>query len=154
MSGKCGLCKSIIGEATPEVWIAPDDDQLLVNRSEKASALAETSVGEIMICEECYVRGLPTYFTPDDLMEIHHQFALDHMHRGEFLLAGESLRKALGQRETADIVSALALTESHLGGPEAAIPLCRRALEIDPGHFNSVRNLQLELERERLNQQE
>lgn len=133
---------SQIPEAAPEPWTTPTGETLHVARSATPSALAETSVGEFEICEACYHRGLPSFFTPQDVAEIHYSFGLEYSHCGQFARSVESLTQARHISETADIVAALAHAEGALGHRDVAIAHYRRALEIDPSHFMSRHNLQ------------
>jgi len=138
----CTLCKAKIPDACPEEWVATDGQAVHVARSSIPCAVIETSVGEFEICEPCYQRSLPPFFTPQDLAEIHYQFGLEYRDRGQFARSVESLTHARRLSETADIVAALAHAESDLGHRELAIAHYRRALEIDPSHFMSRQNLQ------------
>jgi tetratricopeptide (TPR) repeat protein len=138
----CTLCNAQIPDAPPEEWVAPDGQAVHVVRTAVPSVVIETSVGEFEICEACYQRSLPPFFTPQDLAEIHYQFGLEYRDRGQFTRSVESLTHARGLSETADIVAALAHAESELGHREIAIGHYRRALEIDPSHFMSRQNLQ------------
>ena len=137
----CTLCKTHLPDAVPESWTTPRGEVVQVAQTAKPSAIADTSVGEFEICESCYRRGLPAFFTPQDLAEIHYQFGLEYTHRGQFDCGAESLTQARRISETADIVAALAHTEDKLGHRELAIAHYRRALEIDPSHFMSRQNL-------------
>lgn len=105
--------------------------------------MAETSLGEFEICEDCYRRGLPSFFTPEDLAEIHYQFGLEYYHSKRYACCAESLAQARNLKETADIVATLASLEEALGHRDLAIAHYRRALEIDPRHFMSQHNLRL-----------
>jgi len=138
----CTLCKTPLPEATPEKWTTPTGEPLQVARSATPSAVAKTSVGEFEICEACYHRGLPTFFTPQDMAEVHYQFGLEYSQRGHFARSVESLSQARRISETADIMAALAHAEDGLGHRDVAIAHYRRALEIDPSHFMSRQNLQ------------
>jgi tetratricopeptide (TPR) repeat protein len=138
----CTLCKTQIPEAALETWKTPSGDAVQVARSVTPSAVAETSVGEFEICEACYRRGLPPFFTPQDLAMIHYEFGLEYSHCGQFARSVESLTQARRISETADVVAALAHAEDALGHRGLAIAHYRRALEIDPSHFMSRQNLQ------------
>jgi len=138
----CTLCKARIPDSPPEAWVASDGQVVHVARSAAVSALAETSIGEFEICGSCYRRGLPSFFTPQDLAEIHYQFGLEYSHREELDRSVESLSQARLLSETADIVAALAHVESKRGHREIAIAHYHRSLEIDPSHFMSRQNLQ------------
>jgi tetratricopeptide (TPR) repeat protein len=138
----CTLCKAQIPDSSPEAWTTPDGQVVHVARSSVPSAVIETSVGEFEICEPCYQRSLPPFFTPQDLAAIHYQFGLEYRDRGQFVRSVESLTRAHRLSETADIVAALAHVESELGHRELAITHYRRALEIDPSHFMAQQNLQ------------
>lgn len=130
-------------EATPETWTTPAGELLQVARSAAPCAVAETSLGEFEICEVCYRRGLPSFFTPEDLAEIHYQFGLEYYHSKRYACSAESLARARNLTETADIVAACACLEQALGHRDVAIAHYRRALEIDPRHFISHHNLRL-----------
>jgi len=138
----CTLCKTQIPQAAPEPWTTPAGGLFHVARSATPSAVAETSVGEFEICEACYHRGLPSFFTSQDVAEIHHQFGLEYSQSEQFDRSVESLTQARRISETADIVAALAHAEDALGHRDMAIAHYRRALEIDPSHFMSRQNLQ------------
>ena len=138
----CTLCKAQILDASVEGWVGPDGQTVYVARSAVPSAIVETSVGEFVICELCYERRLPPFFTPQDLAELHYQFALDYRDRGQFARSVEALTHARHLLETADIVAALAHAEGELGHSDLAIAHYRRALEIDPSHLMSRQNLQ------------
>ncbi len=136
----CTLCKKQLPESS-EAWTAPDGQVVHVARSEVPSAMDDTSVGEFEICEACYQRGLPAYFTPEDVAEIHYQFGLEYCGREQFSRSIESLTRARRIAETADVMAALGHAEGQLGNREIAIAHYRRALEIDPSHFMASQNL-------------
>jgi tetratricopeptide (TPR) repeat protein len=138
----CTLCKTQIPETEGESWTTPKGEVIKVARNTLAAAVAETSLGEFEICESCYLRGLPAFFTPQDAAEIHYQFGLEYRDHGQLEQSVESLTQARRISETADIVAALAHTEDKRGHRELAITLYQRALEIDPTHFMSQQNLQ------------
>lgn len=133
----CALCKEEILESEPEAWTTPDDEVVHISLSMFPSAIADTSIGELEICESCYLKGLPSYLTPEDLAEIHYQFGLEYAFRNDRQQSFESLKQALNFSETADILAALASSESELGHTELAVKHYKRALEIEPGHFMS-----------------
>jgi tetratricopeptide (TPR) repeat protein len=138
----CTLCKAQIPETAPESWTTPKGERVEVARSAVPSAVANTSVGEFEICESCYRRGLPSFFTPQDVAEIHYQFGLEYRDRAQLAQSIESLTQARRISETADIMAALAHAEDERGHRELAIAHYRRALEIDPTHSMSRQNLQ------------
>lgn len=137
----CTLCKTHIPAARLEAWTTETGEVVQVTRSTTPSAVAETSAGEFEICEDCYHRNLPPFFTPQDVSETHYQFGLEYFHDGEFSRSVKSLTHALMISETADVLAALALAEDELGLRDAAIAHFRRALEIDPSHLISLHNL-------------
>ncbi len=137
----CTLCKAPIPGTSPETWTTLDGQAVEVARSISPSIVAHTSVGEFAICEACYLHRLPSYFTPQDLAEIHYQFGLEYRDRQQFDRCVESLTEARGISETADIVAALAAAQDDLGCGELAVDLYRRALELDPSHFMARENL-------------
>lgn len=139
----CTLCKTPIPDAFSERWSTTDGKAVEVLRSAIPSAVVESSVGEFEICEPCYQRQLPSFFTPGDVAEIHYQFGLEYFERGLFARSIESLTLAGQISETADILAALARAEDALGHQERAVALYCRALEIDPSHFMSRENLKL-----------
>jgi tetratricopeptide (TPR) repeat protein len=138
----CTLCKTELPEAAPESWKTPTGDVVQLARSVVPSTVVDTSVGEFEICESCYQRGLPAFFTPLDVAEIHYQFGLEYRDRRQVAHSFESLTQARRLSETADIVAAIAHAEDERGHRELAIAHYRRALEIDPTHFMSRQNLQ------------
>ena len=137
----CTLCKANLPEGSAEPWTLPTGEVIQVVRSAMPSVVADTSIGEFEVCDCCYRRGLPKFFTPQDVTEIHYQFGLDYQDRRQFAESVELLTQARHITETADIVAALAYSESELGHREVAITHYRRALEIDPSHFLSRENL-------------
>lgn len=139
----CTLCKSQICERSPEPWTAQDGQVVHVTHSVAASVVAETSLGELEICESCYLQGLPSHLAPQDLAEIHYQFGLEYGFRNQFIQSVEAITRARGLVETADILASLAHSENELGHRALAIEYYRRALEIDPSHFMSRENLRL-----------
>lgn len=139
----CSLCKIPIPENEPDSWFTDDGECLNVRKSAIPTALAETSLGEIYICETCYQKGLPVFFTSDDLAQIHYQFGLEYHVSGNNQRSIESLSMACQIAESAEILAALALAESEIGHIEAARALYLRALEIDPQHFMSIENLKI-----------
>ncbi|MCI0747908.1 MAG: hypothetical protein L0Y58_21080 [Verrucomicrobia subdivision 3 bacterium] len=138
----CTLCKTQLPLSSPEQWTAPDGEVVDVDRTAVPSAVVETSLREFEICEFCYQRTLPGFFTRQDLAEIHYQFGLEYRDRGQHARNIASLTQALQLCETADIFAALAYAENRLGHRDAAIAYYRRALQIDPVHFMSRENLQ------------
>jgi tetratricopeptide (TPR) repeat protein len=138
----CTLCKNKLLDSLPEKWTLPAGDVVKVARSKEPSVVVDTSVGEFVICESCYRRGLPSFFAPLDVATIHYQFGLEYRDRAQFSCGVESLTQARRITETADIVANLAYVEGELGHRELAITHYRRALEIDPSHFMSRQNLQ------------
>jgi len=127
---------------TPEKWTtSPDGEVVEVTRSAIPSIVAHTSIGELEICETCYWHGLPSYLTSQDLAEIHYQFGLEYRDRQLFERSVECLTEGRRLSETADVVAALALSQSALGRDAIAAALYRRALELDPSHFIARENL-------------
>ena len=138
----CTLCKIQIPDSSPESWTTQEGQIVNIARSVMPSAVAATSLGEFEICEGCYERGMPQFFTPLDLAGIHYEFGLEYRDRKQFARSVESLKQALRISETPDILAALASSQSKLGHTELAIGYYQRALEIDPTHFVSWNNLQ------------
>ena len=137
----CTICKKDVPDSASEAWTTPDGNVVHVARTADACALVNTSLGEFVICESCYRRGLPPFFTREDAAEIHYEFGLEYRDRRQFDLSVQSLTQACAISETADNVAALAYSENELGNRELAIAHYRRALEIDPSHFMSRENL-------------
>jgi len=136
----CSVCGLAV-PTSPESWTLPTGEAVEIDSCQIASAIVNTSVGELEVCEACYLSGLPPRFTSDDLAEIHYQFGLDYNARGNHSRARESLERALQGRETADILAALALAADYTGDSAIAINHYKRALELDPRHFISRENL-------------
>src|SRR5579863_5200321 len=131
----CTLCKIQIPDSSPESWTTQEGQVINIARSSMPSAVVETSLGEFEICEGCYKRGLPQFFTSLDLAGIHYEFGLEYRDRKQFAHSIESLKQALRISETPDILAALSRSETQRGHRELAISHYRRALEIDPTHF-------------------
>jgi tetratricopeptide (TPR) repeat protein len=139
----CTLCKAILPAGSTETWKTEDGEAIEVARGLLVSAIIDTSLGEFEICEPCYSRKLPSFFTPQDIAEIHYQFGLEYRDRAKFTQSIESLRRALCILETADILAALAFAEDKAGHQQLAIGYYRRALQIEPLHFMAQQNLRL-----------
>lgn len=137
----CALCKTRSPEAEPESWTAPTGEVMQIAHTVEPCAVADTSVGELEICAACYHRGLPAFFSPEDLAEIHYEFGLEYLRRKQFGRSKESLLQARQILESADIIAALAYVEDALGHAEPAVAYYRHALELDPSHFMSQENL-------------
>lgn len=137
----CALCKKQIESTSFEVWTTQEGEAVSVPLSDVTSVIAKTSIGNLEICESCYVGSLPTFFTPEDLAEIHHQFGLEYNHRQQFSQSRRCLAQARQISESADILASLAFAEDKLGHKDLAATHYRRALEIDPSHFMARENL-------------
>ena len=138
----CTLCKNPIPEAKPETWTSPTGEELQVARSAAPTAIAETSLGEFEICEDCYHCGLPSFFTPLDVAEIHYQFGLEYTHYGQFTRSIQALTQASHTTETADVVAALGYAEDQLGHRDTAVAHYQRALKLDTAHLMSLNTLE------------
>ena len=136
----CSICNAKM-QTSPELWTLPTGEAVEVDHERNPSAYVKTSVGEFEICEACYVGGLPTFFSANDLAEIHFQFGLDYNERGNYARARESIARARQTSETANILAALANAEDSLGHRDSAIAHYERALELEPEHFISRANL-------------
>src|SRR5688572_10385877 len=90
----CTLCKTQIPETAPEPWTTPTGEVIEVDRSAVPSAVVDTSIGEFEICEACYHRDLPPFFTPQDVAAIHYQFGLEYRDHGQLDRSVESLTHA------------------------------------------------------------
>lgn len=123
------------------MWTGPDGLEFAVPRSALPCILVETSLGEFDICEACYLGGLPEFFLPEDVAEVHYQFGLDYTQRQQYVLGVEALRRARQILESADILASLGYAEDLSGNREVARGQYRRALEIEPGHFIAGMNL-------------
>lgn len=137
----CSLCKKPIPEADSDAWLTEDGAHIDATKSAMPTALAETTLGEVVICEDCYRGRLPTYFTKEDLAQIHYQFGLEYHMLHDYEHSKKSLTRSLELVESADVLAALASTESASGHIEAARTLYLRALKIQPAHFMSTENL-------------
>jgi tetratricopeptide (TPR) repeat protein len=137
----CTLCKSRLLDTGTKTWKLPDGQTVQLEHSSVAIAVATTTLGEFEICESCYRRGLPAFFTAQDLAEIHYQFGLEYRDLKQFSKSMEALSKARGLGETANIVAEIANAERALGNRDKAIDLYRRALELEPDHVMARQNL-------------
>ena len=137
----CSICKADIPESSLETWENDDGLAVHVGLTQYPSAIAETSIGEVEICEACYLLGLPKFFTSDDQAEIHFQFGVEYSHRENYDSSVRSLTEALSLSETADIYAHLGYSLGYLGDNEAAVAHYEKAPQIDPTHFMSTENL-------------
>lgn len=139
---KCSLCKSNIADGPSENWNGPEGVEISIAPSAHPSAVADTSVGELTICERC-LNALPDYLLPEDLYEIHYQFGLDYRDREMHERSADALRKALSFRVTTDGLAALAYAQDQLGHRDEAIRMYEQVVGIDPDHFMTRENLKL-----------
>ena len=137
----CSICNSSLPEGEPEVWRTTEGDEIKISKHTFPSVVAETSLGEFTICEACYLKCLPTYFTPSDIASIHYEFGIEYGNAGDHERQIESLRKAQNIEETADILAMLAVAENACGRREKARLLYRKALLLEPEHFMARENL-------------
>jgi len=138
---ECSLCKKQLpDDGRSETWTTDDGESVVIGRSAEASAVADTSLGELTICEQCF-NALPDYLDSTDLYEIHYQFGLEYRDRKMTKRSAAALRKALSFLKTPDALAALAHAEDRMGNHEAAVSLYEQALQIDSDHFMSKENL-------------
>lgn len=134
----CTFCQ---GRSPQSILESSDSQQFEITPSASPVACAETSRGEVWICEACYQHALPIHLCQPDLAEIHHQFGLEYLARNRFRCGVASLTQARQLAESADIVASLAYAESALGHREAAVALYHHALKLNPSHHMSRENL-------------
>jgi tetratricopeptide (TPR) repeat protein len=139
---KCSLCGNDIPDGPDQHWTGPEGEKLSTGTTAQPSAVAETSVGELTICERC-LAALPSYLLPEDVYEIYYQFGLDYRDREMHERSADVLCKALSFQKTADVLAALAYEQDQLGHRDEAIRLYEEALQIEPEHFMSKENLKL-----------
>lgn len=139
---KCSLCQNDILEGPGLELTGPDGERLTMPETAEPSVVAETSVGELTICERC-LTTLPEYLLPEDLFEIYYEFGLEYGHREMHEQSANVLRTALSLQKTADALAALAVAEGYLGHTNEAVALYQHALQIEPDHFISKENLKL-----------
>lgn len=137
---QCSICKTEIEDDLSETWTDPQGESVEIELSSKVKALAETSVGEIYVCEECYGRGLPNYFDQDDLVEIYTQFGLGYLMSDDYEAAQKAFSKAIALERNPDTLANLACAESYLENDSLAKKLYDEALSIDPDHLMSNLN--------------
>ncbi len=138
---RCSLCKTDLPEGASDVWTNQKGESISISRSEGPCAVADTSVGELTICELCY-GSLPSYLLAGDLYEILYQFGLELENREEHERSVRSRTEALSIERTADALAALAYARDRLGQRDDAIGLYHSALELDPEHSMSLNNLE------------
>jgi hypothetical protein len=144
---RCSVC----GKALARQWqvVAEDDGQLFFGWvATDPYAIAETSIGEVNVCGDCYPARAERFFAPEDIAEVHHQFGLGFSlqssvggdERGPALLAKAKVcqLRALALRRKADYIAALA---ALAGSGEESDRLNREALELDPGCLAARLNL-------------
>lgn len=143
----CSLCRTELLPGSSELWTTEDGVSVDMANTAQPSASADTSLGPLDICEECYLHSLPAGLTEPDLAEIHFQFGLDYRDRGQLDLSIGALERAVQLNRGADALAELAAVYERKGLRQMAVQTYRRALDIDPQHFIATENLKV-LERD------
>ena len=137
---KCSLCKKSFGEENNSTWVNQNGDELKISETVEPTISADTSIGELSICEPCY-HSLPSYFTQRDLYEIHYQFGLVFNEREQYELGVQALKRAISINTTANSLAALGYAQHYLGLTTEAISTYKKALEIEPENEIAKSNL-------------
>lgn len=141
----CAICKTRFELDQQQEWTTEDGETVVYESSSVKTVIADTSLGEMRICEPCIRQGLPEYFTEQDRSEVHYQIALEYSCFSEdWRTALEYLSKTL---ETPKSLAAMGNCHSRSGDKTKAAECYRRALKIDPTHFIASENLKNLLER-------
>lgn len=107
----CSLCKKPFPMDVPESWTDQEGDGFVVTGSSVNYAVAETSVGELNVCEEC-ADQLPDYLIAEDRSEIFYQFGLGFLNAGDPRRAIDYFIKA---EKNAEVLFSLGNAYSDLG---------------------------------------
>jgi len=138
---QCSFCNKRLVATASEKWLATSGELIAVPKSEILYIFAETSKGEVCLCEECYKKESLDDFNADDLAEIHYQFGLEYRESGCSSKSVDALHRALKFRKTADMLAAIALSYGDIGDHKLECEFYRQALVLDPRHFAASENL-------------
>jgi tetratricopeptide (TPR) repeat protein len=146
---QCSVCGREFPSDKTEVWATEGDELLTVELSSEAYAVAETSLGELQICESCYsLRRKFDLLTPADQRDLHIEFAIEYISRELWEKAIASCRHALDFGPDSRIFFNLGLAHTGLGLTDDAIKSYERAIELDPEDVYAKANLKQLLSKE------
>ena len=111
----CTFCRKTISSTGTEEWTDAYGTSFMIDKPDIKYALADTSLGEICICDECYKSQEFTGFLPADICEIHYQFGLGFLQASEDEQALKALNSALNYGSSTDLFLALTRAHSRLG---------------------------------------
>ena len=112
---KCTFCGKAISSTGMEQWHDEHGNSFAVEKADTKSALADTSLGEVWMCDSCYKTQEFADLSIRDICEIHYQFGLVFLEAFEDLQALEALSSALNYGTSPDLFLALATAHRRLG---------------------------------------
>jgi tetratricopeptide (TPR) repeat protein len=138
---KCSECGKLLVATSSDKWRASSGELIAVPKFDIAYIFAQTSKGEICMCEECYTAKNFGSFNSADLSEIYYQFGLEYQELGRFSESVDALHKGLQLMRSADMLAAIAYSYGETGDCKLASEFYRQALSVDPTHFSAQENL-------------
>lgn len=141
MPTKCSVCgRSDFGDLT-ERWNLSSGEALLVPSSAILSIEDPRSDSDEVLCERCYAEKRFPFYRDDELYEMHMEFGHVYYQAKKYQDAANAFQRAIEVRCTAHSLAHLALCRNMQGDKKGAIILYQLALDLDPDHFISKRNL-------------
>ena len=125
-----------------EVWTNEEGESITIKRSSEISIVAETSLGELHICENCYkLRGKFELMTPGDLRNVHAEFAIEYSDRKLWDKSISSCYEALALGADSEVYFLLGVAYEGAGLKGQAVQSYNRAIELDPENVCARQNL-------------
>ena len=141
-SDQCSLCGKQFDLDTVERWGADANHSVELRGTSEVLACANTTLGELDICEECYLRRNKFHLmSPSDRREIHDQFGLEYQHRKNWLSSIEAFSKAAEINRDADVLLSMGGSYEGLNDPQMAKKCYSEALTLEPDNRFARENL-------------
>ena len=117
-------------------WVSPNGELLCAPTFAMPYIIVEESTQTLCVCEDCYKAARFAEMKADVAAEIYYQFALEYHELGRLADTIDALHLGLRLRQSANMLSTLALTYGELGEHELERQLYLQALALDPANIH------------------
>lgn len=140
----CSFCREPILLGPAQTWSTQEGVKLDVRTTSDVYILVESSLGELDLCEKCYIRETNfCLMTPADQRAIHMEFAIEYINRKRWNDALVACAKSLALGDDTNVHFLLGLVRTGLSQEPLAMEQYKRALELDPTNGPALGNLRI-----------
>ncbi len=139
---QCSLCGKWLSLNQVEEWTMEGNKPIDLRTSSRVSVCVRTTLGELDICEECYIkRNQFQLFSQLDMREIHDQFGLEYQQRRDWVSSIKAFQRAVDIAPDAKILLSIGGSYEGLGDLVEAQRCYSLALTLDPENSFARDNL-------------